>query len=73
MKFLSNDENSTDEELIQWFNKEGKLTEKQAKEWVAKREMYLFNIVIEDKLTEKQTKKLVAKKEIYPFNTIIEN
>lgn len=45
---LSNDENSTDEELIQWFIKEGKLTEKQAKEWVAKREYYLFNIVIED-------------------------
>jgi pyrroloquinoline quinone (PQQ) biosynthesis protein C len=45
---LSNDEYSSNEELVKYFMDEGKLTEKQAKKWVAKRNFYLNNIVLND-------------------------
>ncbi len=44
---LANDENTTDEEMVAYFIKEG-LTEQEAKEWVAKRDFYAMNLVMID-------------------------
>ena len=44
---LSNDEVSSDEELVALFTENG-LTEAEAKQWVAKRSYYLNNIVLLD-------------------------
>ena len=43
---LSNDEVSSDQELVQLFMEEGGLTQQEACRWVAKRDVYLNNIVI---------------------------
>lgn len=45
---LSNDEYSSDEELLLYFVKEGPMTEEVAKEWISKRDFYLKNIVMDD-------------------------
>jgi hypothetical protein len=45
---LSNDETSSDEELVTHFMHEGKMTEKEARMWVSKRDFYLNNIVLDD-------------------------
>jgi hypothetical protein len=45
---LSNDENSSDEELVTQLMSEGKMTEEEAKKWVSKRDFYLNNIVMDD-------------------------
>jgi hypothetical protein len=45
---LSNDEYSSDEELIAHFMNEGNMTEREAKKWVSKRKFYLNNIVMLD-------------------------
>lgn len=45
---LSNDEYSSDEELIDLFMKEGELTQEEAEAWVKKRYFYLKNIVMDD-------------------------
>jgi hypothetical protein len=45
---LSNDEVSSDEELITLFMEEGNLTEREAKRWIAKRDFYRLNIVMDD-------------------------
>ena len=44
---LTNDENSTDEEMRAYFI-EGGLTDSQADEWIARRSFYRMNIVLED-------------------------
>jgi hypothetical protein len=44
---LTNDENSSDEEMRAYFI-EGGLTEVQADDWIAKRGFYRNNIVVED-------------------------
>jgi hypothetical protein len=51
---LTNDENSSDEELTEYFMEEGKMTEKEAKKWVAKRSNYMGKIfpIEEDKKRE---------------------
>jgi polyhydroxyalkanoate synthesis regulator phasin len=51
---LTNDETSSDEELIKYFMEEGKMTEKEAKKWVAKRSNYMGKIfpIEEDKMGE---------------------
>lgn len=38
---LSNDETSSDEELINYFEKEGKMSRKNAKRWVALRDYFM--------------------------------
>ena len=43
---LSNDEFSTDEELIEFFKTEGKLSQAEAESWVAKRDFYANNIIM---------------------------
>jgi hypothetical protein len=43
---LSNDEVSSDQELVQYFMEEGGLTQREACHWVAKRDIYQKNIVI---------------------------
>jgi len=45
---LSNDENSTDEELVQLMIEEGPMSREEAEKWVSKREFYLNNIVMDD-------------------------
>ena len=45
---LSNDEDSSDEELVAYFMKEGPMSEEEARQWVAKRKFYLNNIVFND-------------------------
>ena len=45
---LSNDEYSSDEELVQHFMKEGPMDEPTARNWVSKRSFYLNNIVLND-------------------------
>lgn len=45
---LSNDEYSSDEELVTYFMQEGNLTEDEAKAWISKRSFYLNNIVLDD-------------------------
>jgi len=45
---LSNDEYSSDEELIEYFMTEGPMMEDKAKMLVAKRSFYLNNIVMDD-------------------------
>ena len=47
-QILSNDEASSDEELVALFTKEGSHSEAEAKEWVAKRGFYANNIVMQD-------------------------
>jgi len=42
---LSNDEISTDGELIDYFMSEIKITKKQAEYWVSKRDYYLNNLM----------------------------
>jgi hypothetical protein len=44
---LTNDENSSDEEMRSYFI-EGGLTEAEADEWIARRSFYRQNIIIED-------------------------
>lgn len=44
---LTNDENASDEEMRAYFV-EGGLTEAQADEWMAKRDFYSRNIVMQD-------------------------
>jgi hypothetical protein len=46
---LTNDEASTDEELVQHFIKEGGLSEEEARSWVAKRDTYLRGELPESK------------------------
>jgi hypothetical protein len=41
---LSNDETSSDEELLQYFVKEGGLTPEEAGRWVALRDRYLLDL-----------------------------
>lgn len=53
---LSNDESSTDKELIKLFIEEGNLTLKEAELWVTKRQYYLNNIVMDDGSIYKPTK-----------------
>jgi hypothetical protein len=43
---LSNDETSTEEELLRYFMEEGSLTKDEAVLWVSRRSFYLNNIVI---------------------------
>lgn len=45
---LSNNESSSNDELVGFFMKEGKFTEQEAKEWVSKRSFYLTHMVMED-------------------------
>lgn len=45
---LSNDEYSSDEEIVTLFMQEGGLTEQEARAWVEKRDFYLKNIVLDD-------------------------
>ena len=45
---LSNDEYSSDEELVAYLMQEGNMTEVEAKTWVSKRNFYLNNIVLDD-------------------------
>jgi pyrroloquinoline quinone (PQQ) biosynthesis protein C len=45
---LSNDEDSSDEELVAYFMQEGGLTKEEAVAWVTKRSFYLNNIVRDD-------------------------
>lgn len=42
---LSNVENASDQELVEYFMKELALSEEMAREWVAKRDQYLNLIV----------------------------
>jgi len=44
---LTNSENSTNEELVDYFMSEG-LNEKEARKWVGKRSFYANNIVLHD-------------------------
>ena len=53
---LSNDEASTDEELVQHFMKEGGLSEEEAKKWVSQRTEYLGGVAKEVKATESVVK-----------------
>jgi len=45
---LSNDENSSDEELVEYFMEEGPMSKQQAEDVVTKRKFYLNNIVLDD-------------------------
>jgi hypothetical protein len=45
---LANDEYSSDEEMVAYFMQEGSITEEEARNWVAKRNFYSMNLVIED-------------------------
>ena len=54
---LCNDEHSSDEELVDWFMREGKLTEEEARAWVSKRSLYLNNIVLDDGTVYNPSKK----------------
>ena len=45
---LSNDEDSTDQELVDWFMQEGGLSKEEAEAWVSKRSFYLNNLVRDD-------------------------
>ncbi len=45
---LSNDEVSSDEELVDHFVQEGGLIKEEAEGWVAKRSFYLNNLVRDD-------------------------
>ena len=45
---LSNNESSSDEELITHFMQEGPMTKEEASQWVSKRDFYLNNIVMDD-------------------------
>lgn len=45
---LANDENSSDEELISYFMKEGGLSREEAQKWVSQRTKYLNNIRPDD-------------------------
>ena len=45
---LSNDEYASDEEMVTYFMQEVGLTKEEAKAWVAKRDFYLNNIVMDD-------------------------
>ncbi len=45
---LSNDEYSSDEEIVTYFMQEGELTSEEAQAWVAKRDFYRNNIVMND-------------------------
>lgn len=44
---LSNDEYSTNEELLAYFTSEG-VAEKEAQDWISKRSFYMNNIVMDD-------------------------
>jgi hypothetical protein len=54
---LSNDEVSTDDELVSYFMEEGGLTQNEASGWVAKRSVYLNNIVISPGISENAEKR----------------
>ena len=45
---LTNDEYSSDEEMMQYFITEGPMSKKEAELWVAKRSYYSMNIVMDD-------------------------
>lgn len=45
---LSNNESSSDEELVTYFMQEGPMTKEEATQWVSKRDFFLNNIVMED-------------------------
>lgn len=45
---LSNNESSSDVELIIYFMQEGPMTKEEATQWVSKRAFYLNNIVMDD-------------------------
>ncbi len=47
-QILSNDEASSDEELVAHLTEEGGLSAAEATEWVAKRGFYASNIVMQD-------------------------
>lgn len=53
---LSNDEYSTDEEMVEYFMTEGKLTKEEAQKWVAQRSFYMNNIVMDDGSVYKPSK-----------------
>src|SRR5258708_889690 len=55
---LSNDEYASDEELVDYFMHEGGLTSEEAQAWVAKRDFYLNNIVMDDGTVYKPRKDL---------------
>lgn len=42
---LSNDDNSTNAELVEYFTSEGRMSKEEAKLWVSRRSFYLNNIV----------------------------
>lgn len=48
LDILSNDEYSSDEELVALFMQEGNMAEEEANEWISKRSYYLNNIVLYD-------------------------
>jgi len=45
---LSNNESSSNKELIELFVNEGPMSKKEAEAWVAKRSFYMNNIVMDD-------------------------
>jgi hypothetical protein len=47
---LSNDEYSSDEELIEYFMTEGPMSKEEAEKWVAQRSFYMNNIVMDNGL-----------------------
>lgn len=42
---LSNDDNSTNDELVAYFTEEGRMSKEEAELWVSRRGFYLNNIV----------------------------
>lgn len=54
---LSNDESSSDEELIEFFKDEFKLSDAEAENWIGKRNFYLNHIVTDDE-TAKRLRRL---------------
>jgi hypothetical protein len=45
---LANDDNSADEELVEYFVQEGPMTRREAEAWIAKRSFYANNLVQHD-------------------------
>ena len=45
---LANDENASDQEILEYFVKEGGLTSKEAAKWVALRDRYLRELLCDD-------------------------
>ncbi len=56
---LSNDEYSSDEEIVTYFIQEGGLAEQEARAWVQKRGFYLKNIVLTDGTIYQPDKKTI--------------